>query len=163
MRIALVLLVACGGTQPAHHGVVIDRFSKRAAHALVGKWPAGQAIDCPVVPTGTRPMEGNPTVRELTYRGTRVECLQFGDPLTLGDDGHVPTSPIYLTTASDGLQTHNVVFSLPGDADYSPLWALQIYDERAFSLVHDEATARRARVVKEGPLVNCPVVRWRHD
>ena len=225
MRIALVLLVACGGTQPAHHGIVIDRFSKRAAHALVGKWPAGQpidldrppfitlglapdgspiryynfdvqspipavlhkdstidvipgdpgysdffvlegtrqAIDCPVVPTGTRPKEGNPTVRELTYRGTRVECLQFGDPLTLGDDGHVPTSPIYVTTASDGLQTHNVVFSLPGDADYSPLWALQIYDERAFSLVHDEATARRARVVKEGPLVNCPVVRWRHD
>jgi len=54
-------------------------------------------------------------------------------------------------------------FSLPGDADYSPLWALQIYDPRAFSLVHDEATARRARVMKEGPLVNCPVVRWRHD
>ena len=233
MRIALVLLAACGGTQPAHQGLVIDRFSKRAAHLLVGKGVAGepidldrppfitqglapdgtpvryynfdvqspvpavlhadrsidvvpgdpgysdffvlegtrQVIDCPVVPTGTRPREGNPTVRELTYRGSKVECLQFGEPLTLDDAGHMPTSPIYVTFGSEGgfvregdtPQTHNVVFSLPGDADYSPLWAVHIYDPRAFPLVHDESTALRARLVKEGPLVNCPVVRWRHD
>lgn len=233
MRIALVLVVACGGTQPAHQSGVIDRFSKRAAHLLAGKGTAGepidldrapfvtqglapdgtpvryynfdvqspvpavlhkdntidvlpgdpgysdffvlegtrQVIDCPVVPTGTRPKEGSPTVRELTYRGTRVECLQFGEPLTLDDAGHVPTSPIYVTFGSEGgfvregdtPQTHNVLFSLPGDADYSPLWQVEVYDPRAFSLVHDEATARRARVVKDGPLVNCPVVRWRHD
>ncbi len=233
MRIALLGLVACGGTQPAHHGLVIDRCGKAAAHLLAGKCTAGepidldhppfvtqglapggtpvhyynfdiqspvpavlhkdstidvipgdagysdffvlegtrQVIDCPVVPTGTRPKEGNPTVRELTYRGSKVECLQFGDALTLDDAGHVPTSPIYVTFGSEGSfvregetpQTHNVVFSLPGDADYSPLWAVHVYDPRAFSLVHDEATALRARLVKEGPLVNCPVVRWRHD
>jgi hypothetical protein len=129
-----------------------------------------QAIDCPIVPRGTTAREGNPTTHELTYRGTKVICLQFGDPLTLDEDGKVPTSPIYVTFGKEGFvregatpQTHNVVFSLPGDADYSPLWAVHVYDPRAFSLVHDESTAVRARVVKEGPLVNCPVVRWRHE
>jgi hypothetical protein len=52
---------------------------------------------------------------------------------------------------------------LPGDTEYSPLWHLHVYDERAFSLVHDAATALRARVVKDGPLVNGPVVRWQHE
>jgi hypothetical protein len=234
MRIVLVALAACGAAQPARHGVSIDRFSKRAAHLLVGKGVADQpidldrppfvtqglapdgsvvryynfdvqspipavlhkdnsidvvpgdagysdffvlegtrdVIDCPVVPRGTRPKEGDPVVRELTYRGTQVECLQFGAPLTLGADGKVPTSPIYVTFGrEDGVfvregetpQTHNVLFSLPGDSEYSPLWAVHVYDARAFSLVHDEATALRARIVKEGPLVNCPVVRWRHE
>jgi hypothetical protein len=130
-----------------------------------------QAIDCPVVPRGTTAREGNPVVHELTYRGTKVICLQFGEPLTLDEHGQVPTSPIYVTFGKEGgfvregdtPQTHNVVFSLPGDADYSPLWAVHIYDPRAFSLVHDESTALRARVVKDGPLVNCPVVRWGHE
>jgi hypothetical protein len=233
MRILLVTLAACGAAQPAGHGVSIDRFSKRAAHLLVGKGVADQpidldrppfvtqglapdgsvvryynfdvqspvpavlhkdnsidvlpgdpgysdffvlegthdVIDCPVVPRGTTAKEGHPIVHELTYRGTRVICLQFGPPLTLGADGRVPTSPIYVTFGREGgfvregetPQTHNVVFSVPGDTDYSPLWAVHVYDPRAFSLVHDEATALRARVVKEGPLVNCPVVRWRHE
>ena len=128
-------------------------------------------IDCPVVPRGTTAKEGAPIVHELTYRGTRVICLQFGPALTLGAGGKVPTSPIYVTFGREGgfvregetPQTHNVVFSLPGDVEYSPLWAVHIYDGRAFSLVHDEATALRARVIKDGPLVNCPVVRWRHE
>jgi hypothetical protein len=33
---------------------------------------------------------------ELWYRGSRVSCLDFGD-LSVGADGHVPTSPIYVT------------------------------------------------------------------
>ena len=123
-----------------------------------------QLIDCPIVPPGTTAREGQPQRRELTYRGHAVMCLQFGEPLT-PVDGRVPTSPIYVTFAKEGFrregdtpQTHNVVFSLPGDTDYSPLWAVQIYDVRAFDLVHDEGTARRARIVKQGPLVNCPIV-----
>jgi hypothetical protein len=233
MRILVVVVAGCGAAQPAHPGVSIDRFSKRAAHLLVGKGIADQpidldrppfvtqglapdgsvvryynfdvqspipavlhkdhsidvipgddgysdffvlegthdVIDCPVVPRGTRPKEGAPVVRELTYRGTKVECLQFGSPLTLGADGKVPTSPIYVTFRHEGEfvregetpQTHNVLFSLPGDSEYSPLWAVQVYDARAFPLVHDEATALRARIIKQGPLVNCPVVRWGHE
>ena len=225
--------MACGAPEHGTGGVSIDRFSKRAAHALVGKGVADQpidmdrppfvtqgfapdgssvryynfdvqsptpavlhkdnsidvlpgdpgysdffrlegtqqAIDCPVVPRGTTAREGNPVVHELTFQGTKVICLQFGEPLTLDEHGNVPTSPIYVTFGKEGgfvregdtPQTHNVLFSLPGDADYSPLWAVHMYDPRAFSLVHDESTALRARLVKEGPLVNCPVVRWGHE
>jgi hypothetical protein len=230
----LVFVLACGAASHPREGASIDRFSKRAAHLLVGKGvsdrpidldhppfvtqglaPDGsivryynfdvqspvpavlhkdnsidvlpgdpgysdffrlegthQAINCPIVPRGTTAREGNPVVRELTYKGIKVICLQFGDPLTLDERGRVPTSPIYVTFGKEGggfvregdtPQTHNVVFSLPGDADYSPLWAVHVYDPRAFPLVHDEATALRARVVKDGPLVNCPVVRWGHE
>ena len=103
---------------------------------------------------------------EVWYRGRRVECLRFGGPLSLaGDD--VPTSPIYVTFAREKIfrtepgaaaQTHNVVLSVPGDVDYSPLWAVQIYDPAAFDRVHDEASALAAPLAEHGPLVNCPIV-----
>jgi hypothetical protein len=122
-------------------------------------------VDCPIVPRGSTAREGGvPT--ELWYRGAKVMCLGFGEPLH-EQDGRVPTSPIYVTFGHDEAfehepgtpaQTHNVVFSVPGDADYSPLWAVHVYDRAAFAQVHDEATALRAPVVKEAPPVNCPIV-----
>ena len=126
-----------------------------------------RAIDCPIVPAGTTAREGSPERIELAYRGARVECLRFGDPLLLSD-GDVPTSPIYVTFAREKLfrtepgaaaQTHNVVLSVPGDVDYSPLWAVHVYDPAAFDRVHDEASATAAPLVNPaGPHVNCPVV-----
>lgn len=126
-------------------------------------------LDCPVVPHGSTAREGEgvaPAVpTQVWYRGVTVDCLLFGAPLR-GEQ--VPTSPIYVTFGhepADGfkrvgatLQTHNVVLSVPGDTDYSPLWDVHIYDERAFALVHDAASAQKARLIKAGPLVNCPVV-----
>jgi hypothetical protein len=129
----------------------------------------GSVIDCPVVPRGTTAREATgvdpvaPT--EVWYRGSRVTCLRFGAPLTL-DGERVPTSPIYVTFATPGAfrteagaaQTHNVVMSLPGDVDYSPLWAVHVYDPAAFATVADGQTALAARLVDpNGPLVNCPV------
>ncbi len=125
-----------------------------------------QILDCPIVPKGSTATEGNgvaPAVpTQLWYRGVEIDCLGFGE---LRGSTKVPTSPIYVTFGTEGFktvgataQTHNVVFSVPGDTDYSPLWDVHIYDERAFELVHDAATALKARLVKQGPLVNCPVV-----
>ena len=141
--------------------------------------PDPRIINCPVVPRGSTARQGHgiaPAVpTELWYRGAKVTCLAFGGPLH-EHDGRVPTSPIYVTFARnpgepDGgpaagfrtepsmpTQTHNVVFSVPGDTDYSPLWAVHIYDRAAFDRVHDAATALRARIVTDGPLVNCPIV-----
>jgi hypothetical protein len=49
--------------------------------------------------------------------------------------------------------------SVPGDSDYSPLWAVHVYDRRAFDRVHDAASAQAAALVDaNGPLVNCPVI-----
>ena len=128
-----------------------------------------KVIDCPVVPKGSTANEGDgvaPAIAtQLFYRGVTIDCLRFGEPLAVTSAEKVPTSPIYVTFGTEGFkqegstpQTHNVVLSVPGDIDYSPLWDVHIYDERAFDRVHDAATAQRARVVKAGPLVNCPIV-----
>ncbi|CAN5210339.1 hypothetical protein BH11MYX1_BH11MYX1_21080 [soil metagenome] len=130
-------------------------------------------LDCPVVPHGSTARESEgvaaavPT--QLLYRGVTVDCLLFGDPLKCDK---VPTSPIYVTFGHEpeaGFkrvgstpQTHNVVFSVPGDSAYSPLWDVHIYDERAFELVHDASSAAKARLVRAGPLVNCPIVTVEH-
>jgi hypothetical protein len=129
----------------------------------------GTAIDCPIVPRGSTAREGHGVPRaepiELWVRGARVTCLRFAGELAVVR-GRVPTSPIYVTFGSEPAfrteagspQTHNVVLSLPGDLDYSPLWAVHIYDAAAFDRVHDETSATAAPLVKHGPLVNCPIV-----
>ncbi|MEO8841808.1 MAG: hypothetical protein ABI591_28235 [Kofleriaceae bacterium] len=136
-------------------------------------------LNCPIVPRGSTAREGHgvaPAVAtELWYRGAKLTCLGFGEPLH-EQDGRVPTSPIFVTFARNPgtpgggpasgfrsesrapTQTHNVVFSVPGDTDYSPLWAVHIYDRTAFDQVHDAASALRAPLVTKGPLVNCPIV-----
>ncbi|HEX4455768.1 MAG TPA: hypothetical protein VH143_33135 [Kofleriaceae bacterium] len=139
--------------------------------------PDPTIIDCPIVPRGSTAREAHgvaaAVASELWYRGARVSCLDFGD-LAVDANGHVPTSPIYVTFArnppeggpASGFrteittpQTHNVVMSVPGDVDYSPLWAVHIYDRAAFDRVHDAASALAAPLLEpHGPLVNCPVV-----
>jgi hypothetical protein len=130
-------------------------------------------VDCPIVPRGTSARGAHgvvaPDARELWRRGQRVTCLHFAPDLVLDGD-HVPTSPIYVTFASEAgppsgfrtegptPQTHNVVMSLPGDVDYSPLWAVHVYDRQAFDRVRDANTALAVSPTKEGPLVNCPII-----
>ncbi len=134
--------------------------------------PSGDAIDCPIEPRGTTAREAHGVApaqpHELAYRGARVTCLLFGPPLSLDGD-RVPTSPIYVTFRSEARpesgfrtegatpQTHNVVMSLPGDLDYSPLWDVHIYARAAFEAVRDANTALAAPLAAHGPLVNCPI------
>jgi hypothetical protein len=47
----------------------------------------------------------------------------------------------------------------PYKASYSPLWAVRIYDNAAFSTVMNPSTASAARILEpNGPTVNCPIV-----
>jgi hypothetical protein len=56
-------------------------------------------------------------------------------------------------------QTHNVPATLPGDAGYSPLWLVAVYDNADFGSVKDLATALTAKVLAAGvATVNCPIV-----
>jgi hypothetical protein len=129
------------------------------------------AIDCPIVPRGTTAHEATgvkpPAPTELWYRGHRLSCLQFGEPLVLDNNDLVPTSPIFVTFTKPSAfraegattQTHNVVMSVPGDVEYSPLWAVHIYESSAFDSVMNATTALAAPLVNaNGPLVNCPIV-----
>jgi hypothetical protein len=62
-------------------------------------------------------------------------------------------------TEPGSMQTHNVASVLPPDMGYSPLWQVVAYDDAAFSMVNNLATAGQANViVPNAGLVNCPVV-----
>jgi hypothetical protein len=75
-----------------------------------------------------------------------------------GEPGGGP--PSGFATESDGVQTHNVVQTVPDMERYSPLWMVMPYETDAFDSVSDLETARSAPLVPgvDAPNVNCPVV-----
>ena len=133
-------------------------------------------VNLPIVPAGSsakQRWEGASTQLELGwFDGKTVGYFEFE---TLSGD-ETPTSPIYVLfnknpdetdggpasgfqTEEDGVQTHNVVATLPGDSSYSPLWSVQVLDKAAFSEVRDLDSAQAAEVVVPNMAdVNCPVV-----
>ena len=110
------------------------------------------------------------------YRGKVAKFFSFDEAPLTAAGGNVPLSPIYVTfnvnpgqpnggpgsgfhTEPNSEQTHNVPFTLPGDAGYSPLWLVAVYDNADFPSVHDRATALKAKVLAPGvATVNCPIV-----
>jgi hypothetical protein len=132
----------------------------------------------PVVPDkSTAKMRLNGGSADLSrawYKGQVAKFFSF-DEAPLSGSG-VPLSPIYVTfnvnpgqpdggpgsgfKAEPGSeQTHNVPATLPGDAGYSPLWLVAVYDNADFPSVHDLASATKAKVLAPGAAtVNCPIV-----
>jgi len=140
-------------------------------------------VNCPVVPEGsTAALRLGDEATGLTrgwYRDKVVHYLNFSEAsLMTTDGGSVPLSPIYVTFSvnpdpndpmsgpASGFkveggteQTHNVPATLPSYGDYSPLWAVNIYDNADFGMVMDLETALDADVLEpNGPMVNCPIV-----
>ena len=105
-----------------------------------------------------------------------AKFFSFGEAPLTAAGGNVPLSPIYVTfnvnpgqpnggpgsgfrTEPNSPQTHNVPFTLPGDAGYSPLWLVAVYDNADFPSVRDRATVLKAKVLAPGvATVNCPIV-----
>jgi hypothetical protein len=132
----------------------------------------------PVVPdksTAKMRLKGeSAALQSAWYKGQVAKFFGF-DEAPLSGSG-VPLSPIYVTFninpgAPEGgpgsgfkaepgsAQTHNVPATLPGDAGYSPLWLVAVYDNADFPSVHDLATATKAKVLAPGAAtVNCPIV-----
>jgi hypothetical protein len=132
----------------------------------------------PVVPdksTAKMRLKGeSAALHSAWYKGQVAKFFSF-DEAPLSGSG-VPLSPIYVTfnvnpgqpnggpgsgfKAEPGSeQTHNVPATLPGDAGYSPLWLVAVYDNADFPAVHDLATALKAKVLAPGAAtVNCPIV-----
>ena len=110
------------------------------------------------------------------YGGKVAKFFSFGEAPLTAAGGNVPLSPIYVTfnvnpgqpnggpgsgfhTEPNSEQTHNVPFTLPGDAGYSPLWLVSVYDNADFPSVRDRATVLKAKVLAPGvATVNCPIV-----
>lgn len=142
----------------------------------------GMLVNCPIVPKGSTAMlrydAESPGLTRGWYQGTIVYYFNFFEVPIVPVAGRVPTSPIYVTfnvnpdptVATSGpasgfeeepgtMQTHNVPATLPGDAGYSPLWAVHIYDDADFAKVMDLPTALAAKLLQpNGPTVNCPIV-----
>lgn len=133
-------------------------------------------VNCPIVPEGsTASMRVGSTDTELTmgwYNDKIVYYFNFAEAPLMGSV--MPISPIYVTfninpnmpgggppsgfVTEDGTQTHNVLFSLPGDSDYSPLWSVSVYDNADFTSVMCSMTASAASVLATDVMtVNCPV------
>lgn len=131
-------------------------------------------VNCPVVPEGsTASLRGGSESNSLVrgwYQDHVVNYFVFEEASLAPDGGNVPLSGIYVTfntngdpstgfvTENSSDQTHNVVQTVPGDAGYSPLWAVTVYDNADFGNVSDWASALNANVLGAGPTVNCPVV-----
>ncbi len=138
-------------------------------------------VNCPIVPDGStarlRYNTGEDTA--LTrgwYDSTVVHYFNFSEaPLMVDGTGMVPLSPIFVAfninpgepgggppsgfMADSTGRTHNVPSTLPGDAAYSPLWEVNIYDNADFGMVHDLSSALMATILVSGAAnVNCPIV-----
>ncbi len=140
-------------------------------------------VNCPVVPFGSFARRSKTSYRPTFptfgwYKGNLISYFEFNEAsLTATTDGKVPFDDIYVmfnidpssTNPASGpasgfktdgtKQTHNVLASLPGDGDYSPLWAVSVISNSNFTLVKDLATAEALSSTPAGANVNCPVVK----
>ncbi len=139
-------------------------------------------VNCPIVPRGsTARMRLGGESADLHrgwYRGKVVYYFTFEERAlaTTPSAGAVPVSPIYVAFrinpdqpgggAASGFaveqgtqQTHNVVQTVPRNAEYSPLWLVNVYDRGDFAKVRDLQTVQRARILATAvATVNCPIV-----
>lgn len=148
--------------------------------------PTDAIVNCPVVPEGSiatlRGGSEGAGLHQGWYEGMIVHYFTFEEsPITLNANSEVPIAPIYVTFnknpddadptsgppsgfVKEGTtdQTHNVATVLPGDADYSPLWSVQVYDNQGFDMVSDLATVQDQSQVTilatNVAAVNCPIV-----
>ncbi|MEK7423233.1 MAG: hypothetical protein AAB131_05265 [Actinomycetota bacterium] len=134
-------------------------------------------VNCPVVPEGSMAtLRGGANeyqgLHRGWYRGQVASYLSFEEaPLAVTGAGEVPLSPIFVTfndngmppsgfvTEPNSMQTHNVTATVPGDAGYSPLWDVQVYDNADFDAVADLPSAANANILApSAATVNCPLV-----
>lgn len=140
-------------------------------------------VNCPVVPAGStanlRYTDESINYDRGWYKGKVVYYFTFmEDEILSNSSGLVLLSPIYVTfnvnpdennpdsgppsgfvMETGSVQTHNVIATIPGDADYSPFWSVYIYDNADFDNVSDLPSALNANILMQGAAyVNCPVV-----
>lgn len=149
----------------------IEDMTARGVAVLVDK---GRVANWPAVPAGTiaeRKFDGEPVSGFRAWKnGEVVHFLNFDRQLVLGADGSAPASNVSVifadgmspaegfATEADGVQTHNVLQTLPGDDEYSSLWAHQVGRLDGFDTVRDWPTANANFQAKLDIAVNCPIV-----
>jgi hypothetical protein len=117
---------------------------------------------------------GKQELQRAWYQDQVAKFFLFDEaPLSASGDA-VPVSPIYdgftinpgepnggseFRTEPNSKQTHNIVATVPGDKDYSPLWLRVVYDSAAWDQVRNLDAAQNAKVIPADVLmINCPIV-----
>ncbi len=135
-------------------------------------------VNCPVVPFGSTAAKSftagtSSVLINCWYKDMAVTYFNFGEaPINTTASGLVPLSPIYVmfndnaAGPSSGfkvetgtMQTHNVLATVPGDSDYSPLWNVNVINNSNFAGVTNLATATSYPSTPAGATVNCPTVK----
>lgn len=152
------------------------------AEILASGYPISKTttiVNCPVVPFGSTAAKSatTGTASALTlgwYKGKAVAYFTFNEKaLTATASGMVPLSPIYVmfndnaagpasgfkSETANPSQTHNVLATMPSDAGYSPLWSVQVIDNKNFAGVSNLVTAQGVASTPAGANVNCPIVK----
>ena len=145
--------------------------------------PTDMIVNCPVVPKGSVASKRYSATEDagLTrgwYKSQVVYYFNFFEASITAQGGKVPTADIFVSfninpgetgggpasgfKTEDGMptgQTHNVAENLPGDAGYSPLWDVNIYDNADFDMVNNLTTVTSLTLLAmDAVIVNCPVV-----
>ena len=147
--------------------------------------PTTTIVNCPIVPFGSTASKSftagvASTLTLGWYNSQAVAYFTFSEaPLSTTSANLVPTSPIYVmfnidpsqanpnsgpasgfeAETTDSTQTHNVISTIPGQASYSPLWAVQVISNVNFNSVNNLSTATSFPNSPAGANVNCPVVK----
>jgi hypothetical protein len=118
----------------------------------------------------------SPELQRAWFKDKVAKFFLFDEAKLSAADGNVPVSPIFVTfnlnpdkpnggppsgfkAEPNSQQTHNVPSTLPGDASYSPLWSVVVYDNADWPNVRDLASVGKAKVLGAGVAnVNCPIV-----
>lgn len=154
------------------------------AEIMAAQYPiqkTDKIVNYPVVPDRSvariRHGGGSNQLQSGWYRGQVVKYFAFDETaLSGGGTDTVPVSPIYVTfnvnpdqpnggpgsgfrMEAGSKQTHNVVQTVPGDAGYSPLWLVNVYDNADWPNVRDLNTVLAAKILAPAvATVNCPIV-----
>ena len=138
-------------------------------------------VNCPIVPDGSVARKRwNGSDFGLTrgwYNHQVVYYFNFAEKdIMTNNMDMIDSSPIYVSFninpgdanggPPSGFKTdtitnraHNVAATIPTDANYSPLWSVNIYDNADFEMVHDLTSAQSANILAtNAALVNCPIV-----
>ena len=140
-------------------------------------------VNCPIVPKGSVARKRFLTTEsaDLTrgwYKNKVVYYFNFLEKELMAVNGKIPVANIYVCfninpdqtnggppsgfKTEDNMatgQTHNIPIALPTEDGYSPLWAVQIYDNSEFGMVSNLTTALAAPLkAMDAAIVNCPIV-----
>ncbi len=150
-----------------------------AARLLAEDWPqtrSFEALNRPLVPEGStalRRVVRQPDASSTAWIHGEIVTFSSFDEAPIPILGEfVPYSLIFVCfdvppspegapqsgfcAEADG-RTHNVLESVPGDALYSPLWDVRVYDAADFDAVLDLDGALAASAIADLAMVNCPL------